>query len=81
MGRRIAIGVAWWLPLAYAFQVGVYYLGLPMGLGLIVAIPAAALIAAAVPQRARRPADNRRIYQPKAETPVTGAERSILTGR
>ena len=77
MARRIAIGAAWWLAAAYAFQLGAFMYGLPAGVGALAAIPVALLVAATLPQTKRRSADRRRIYQPKPEAAPSG-EPAIL---
>ena len=78
MARRIAIGAAWWLATAYAFQFGAFMYGFPAAAGLLAAIPVAVLVAATRPSPNRRPLDLRRIYQPKAEAGAPGAEPAIL---
>ena len=81
MARRIAIGAAWWLAATYAFQFGAFMYGLPAGLAPLAALPLAIAIAATRPARRSRPADLRRIYQPKADSPTVGAEPSVVIGR
>lgn len=79
MARRIAIGAAWWLAAAYAFQVGAFIYNLPPGVAQIAALPIAALaISVTRPRRVNRPADLRRIYQPKPDAPGPDAEPAIL---
>ena len=80
MTRKIVIGVAWWLTTAYAFQFAGMMYGFPGGIGVLAAIPIAYAIAATRPQRVRRPADLRRIYQPR-ETEAVAGEPSVLSGR
>ena len=78
MARRIAIGVAWWLAAAYAFQFGAFMYGFPPAAGLLAAIPLAVLIAATRPSPNRRPADLRRIHRPTVDGAGTGGEPAIL---
>ena len=78
MVRKIAIGAAWWLAAAYAFQLGAFMYGLPAGIGLIAAIPVAVLVAATRPRLVRRPADLRRIYQPKPDGAAPAGEPAVL---
>lgn len=66
--RKLAIGVAWWLAAAYAFQFAAVMYAFPSGFAALAAIPVAILVATTRPRRATRPADRRRIYRP-AETP------------
>lgn len=81
MARRIAIGAAWWLAAAYAFQFGAFMYGLPAGLAPIAALPIAVAIAATRPARRGRPADLRRIYQPKPEAGMASGETATVIGR
>jgi hypothetical protein len=74
MARRIVIGLAWWLAVAYAFQMGTLIYGFPSGVGPIAAIPVALLIAIALPRRVGRPVDRRRIYEPRPDGPAAGTE-------
>jgi hypothetical protein len=80
MGRRVAIGVAWWLATAYAFQFAAVLYGFMPGLAPILALPVAFAIVMTRPRPARRPADLRRIYQPR-ETEALAGEPSVLSGR
>ncbi|HET9852407.1 MAG TPA: hypothetical protein VFP56_07870 [Candidatus Limnocylindrales bacterium] len=78
--RRIAIGAAWWLAAAYAFQFASVMYAFPSGLAALAAIPVAVLVATTRPRRVTRPADRRRIYQPR-ETPGALPEPSTSTIR
>lgn len=78
--RRLAIGVAWWLAAAYAFQFAAVMYAFPSGFAALAAIPVAVLVAATRPRRITRPADLRRIYQPR-ETEALAGEPSVLSGR
>ena len=80
MTRKIAIGVAWWLAAAYAFQFGAFMYGLPAGLAPLAALPIAIAIAVTRPAPRRRPADLRRIYQPRPENAPAG-EPATVSGR
>jgi hypothetical protein len=81
MARRLAIGVAWWLAAAYVFQMAALMYGFPAGIAPLVGLTVAVVAAAAAPRSARRPADLRRIYQPKPAAIDLEAEAVLLNGR
>jgi len=70
MGRRIAIGLAWGLAVAYGWQFMANMYGFP-AVGPVAALLVAAAVAASTPRRRRRPSDRRQIYRPgEAPAPV-----------
>jgi hypothetical protein len=80
MGRSIAIGFAWWLAAAYGLQFGAAMYGFAPGLAPVLALPIAIAVAMTRTRAVRRPADLRRIYQPREADGMAG-EPSLLTGR
>ena len=74
---KIAIGVAWWLAVAYGLQLAAFMYDLPMGVGPLVAIPVAAVVVGVRPLRARR-SDNRRTYRPSPSGSAVDSEPADL---
>ena len=80
MGRKIAIGIAWWLAAAYVLQFAAHMYGFPTSAASLAAIPIALAVAATRPARVRRPADLRRIYR-LPENDAIPAEPQVVIGR
>jgi hypothetical protein len=79
MGKRLMIGIAWWLAVAYFWQFGAALWGFPSAAGPIVALAVAWLVAADPvgawirsrrPQLRRYPADAIPSRTPGGKTPA-----------
>ena len=81
MGKRIAIGVAWWLAVAYAFQFGAVMYGFSPAVGPLAALAVAVLVAGLSRRPVGRPKDLRRLYRPRRDAVGIGVDAPEPLGR